>query len=565
MLKNINDNIKNISMKKINLLTILIVLVTSSFLHTQSNKKESEIISKSHLEIKKNWYYLNGQKFFVNALGYEIGARPGQHPYVKRSSEPQRVKNDMEAIKKVGFNAIRTWSELSEDELKMVQQSGLKIIFGIGLRPDADFSDPKVIDEFTAIVKKVLAYSKNYDCIITYLIMNEPMPQHIQKVGAQATVDLWKIIRDLIHREHPGIPVTISGNSAITEFVDMNIFDIYAYNSYDYDGFNYTHGYANACRILPEMNGQNKPLLLTEFGLSVSREGAQRYGGNTLEDQRRMLPWYYRQLLDAGAAGACPFYYADGWWKGGEPATHNDTAEEWFGFWGYRNLEDTIGYPRPVWYALKQYNKALISSPKNQMFYKNEVPLEIFFQPDVASMRVIYQDSIVFSRNKITTNYLNDSISFAGQGLRDRELVFEFYNINQELVKIENIILLTGDMEIEWPKVTVATTLKNLEDNHQVSVEINIVNNSVFSLVESVRYLFSTHIGWSKGERREWNIDPAKQKMKMTDSFVYPENSPLLGLYVGIEISYGKFIKTIYDQKLIYRGTWADPIRLASP
>jgi hypothetical protein len=48
----------------------------------------------------------------------------------------------------------------------------------------------------------------------------------------------------------------------------------------------------------------------------------------------------------------------------------------------------------------------------------------------------------------------------------------------------------------------------------------------------------------------------------MTDSYVYPVESPLLGLYAGAEVSYGKFVKTIHDQQLIYRGTWADPIRL---
>ena len=33
------------------------------------------------IELKDNWYYLNGEKFFIKAIGYEIGARPGQHPY----------------------------------------------------------------------------------------------------------------------------------------------------------------------------------------------------------------------------------------------------------------------------------------------------------------------------------------------------------------------------------------------------------------------------------------------------------------------------------------------------
>ena len=550
-------------MKKSYLFVALLVMFGVVGAHSHAAPQEPEKSSPPLLELKDGWYYLNGQKFFVNALGYEIGARPGQHPYEKRTSEPQRVKNDMEVIKQAGFNAIRTWSELSEEELKRVQESGLKIVFGIGFNPAEDFSDPEIIDRYMTIAKKVLAYSKNYDCIITYLIMNEPTPQHIQSVGAQATVDLWTQIRDLIYQEHPGIPVTISGNSAITEFVDMNLFDVYAYNSYDYDGCNYTHGYANACRILPQMNGQGKPLLLTEFGLSVSRqEGESRVGGNTLIEQMQMLPWYYRQLLDAGAVGACPFYYADGWWKGGEPEKHNDTPEEWFGFWGYRDIEDTVGYPRPVWHAMKQYNNALICSPKNQMFYKNEIPLEMFLQPKVKSVRVIDHDNIVYTQNDLSNGYLTDSISFAGQGLSDRELIFEFYDDNQELLKLESIIVLTSDKEVEWPKIKIVTAMKNLEGNPKITVGLQLENGSVFTLTDEVRYHFSTHVGWSRGERRRWKVDPALPTQTKTDSYVYPAESPLLGLYVGTEISYGKFVKTIHDQQLIYRGTWADPIRL---
>jgi len=515
------------------------------------------------LEIKDGWYYLNGQKFFVNAIGYEIGARPGQHPYIKRASEPERVKRDMAVIKEGGFNAIRTWSELSEEELKVVQASGLKVIFGIGIAPASDFGDPEVVKGYMSIVNKVLAYSKHYDSIITYLIMNEPMPQHIQKVGAQATVGLWTDIRDLIHREHPGIPVTITGNSAITEFVDMNVFDVYAYNAYDYDGFNYTHGFANASKILPQMNKQGKPLLLTEFGLSVSRKGGEsRYGGNTLAAQQQMLPWYYRQLLDAGAAGACPFYYADGWWKGEQPSVHDDTPEEWFGFWGYRDAKDTVGYPRPVWHAMKQYNKALISSPRNQTFYENEIPLEIFLQADVASMKVVHNDKVIYVQQELSGGYFDDVISFAGESLADRELIFEFYDKNQALLKLESIVVLTANEVVQWPTLTVSTSMANLEDQQEVPISITLENHSVFTLKNEVRYMYSTHIGWSRGERRRWAIDPIVKRQAMTDSYVVPNESPVVGLYVGADISYGKFVKTIHDEHLIYRGSWADSIRI---
>ena len=544
-------------------LILFVILTFTVLILLQNVVSANDNPSKTKLEIKDGWYYINGDKVFINALGYEIGARPGQHPYVLRYSEPKRVKEDLEVIKDAGFNAIRTWSEMTEEELKMVQESGLKIIFGIGIKPDEDFSDPKVVNNFMDIVKNVLSYSKNYDCIITYLIMNEPMPQHIQKVGAQATVDLWNKMIDYIHTEHPGIPVTISGNSAITEFVDMNIFDIYAYNAYYYDGFNYTHGFTNAAKILPQMNGEGKPLLLTEFGISVSGQGGEAgYGGNTLTEQMERLPWYYRQLLDAGAAGACPFYYADGWWKGGQPEIHDDTSEEWFGFWGYSNLQDTVGYPRPVWHALKEYNKALISSPKNQMFYKNEIPLEIFFQPDVKSMRVIYHDIVVYSKENISNNYLTDSISFEDEELKDRELVFEFYDGNNNLLKLENIIVLTGKDDIEWPVITITSDMNNIEESKNITIELQVENNSVFTLSDEARYMYSTHIGWSRGERRKWDIQKDLTNQKMTDSFIIPDESPLLGLYAGLEISFGKFVKIIHDEHLIYRGNWADPIRV---
>ncbi len=517
---------------------------------------------KQGVELKDGWYFIDGRKFFVNALGYEIGARPGQHPKQNRKPEPGRVERDLRVIQQAGFNAIRTWDELFESELRVVQRSGMKVVLGVWVKPDVDFSDRRVVAEELAHVEKVLAYSRNYDCIITYLIMNEPMPQHIRKAGAQALVDLWKRVIETIHTEHPGIPVTISGNAAITEFVDMNVFDVYAYNLYDYDGDNPTIGYTNTLRLLKERNGRGKPLMVTEFGLSVSRQGWGRYGGNTLPQQAAALPKYYRDLLDAGAAGACPFYYADGWWKGGEPSIHNDTAEEWFGFWGYGGLGDTVGTPRPVWHALAQYNTALISSPRNQAFYRNEIPIEIFLQDKVAGMRVIDQDRVVLATNRIASNHLIDRIVFEGDSLKDRELVFEFYDASGALLKNECIIVLTGASEIAWPTISIATGMKNLDEGKTIHTEVTVKNAGAFTLGDRVRTIFSPHIGWNPGERRQRDIDPSKREQTIQDSFTMPDDSPLLGLSAGVDIRYGKFVKTVFDKKIVYRGNWADPIRI---
>ena len=80
--------------------------------------------SKTSIELKDNWYYLNGEKYFIKAIGYEIGARPGQHPYEDaKKDELELMTFDLKKIKEGGYNTIRTWSQYSEAQLQLVQKS----------------------------------------------------------------------------------------------------------------------------------------------------------------------------------------------------------------------------------------------------------------------------------------------------------------------------------------------------------------------------------------------------------------------------------------------------------
>lgn len=518
---------------------------------------------RARIELKDGWYHVDGRKFLINAIGYESGARPGEVPYEVKHRNLAQVRRDLKIIKAAGFNGIRTWSEMSEGELKVVQASGLKVIFGIWLKPDEDFADPKVVEKDLALIRRVLAYTRKYDCVITYLIMNEPMPEHIRKVGALATRQLWTRSIDLIHQLHPGIPVTISGNTAITEWLDMNLFDVYGRNAYDYkDGSNYTHGFANSQRAITDSLRGGKPVLLTEFGRSVSRQGSNLYGGNSLQEQADAMVRYYRDILDSGATGLCPFYYADGWWKGGEPRIHNDEAEEWFGFFGFRDLQDSVGYPRPAWHALKQYNKALIASPKNQEFYRNDVPVEVFCLSEVKRLRVIHQDGILLDTAPDSRGRVSSNLAFRGEGLKDRELVFEAYDAAGRLLKTETIILLTGRDPVQWPSLELRTGATDLEGLKEVRVEIGIHNPTAFVLGGEVRYAFSAHKGWDRAEARARSIDPGQRDLSLSDAFPLQEACPMLAIYAGAEIRFGKFRRSIFAHRYLYRGTWADPIRI---
>jgi hypothetical protein len=544
-------------MKKILFLSLLLLFSISS-VHSQSRTK---------IELKDNWYYLNGEKFFIKAIGYEIGARPGQHPYEdKKNDDLDLLRFDLKEIKKGGYNTIRTWSQFSEKQLEVVQESGLKLIMGLDVNPEKNYGDPEFIKECIEKVKSVTAYSKKYDCIITYLVINEPQTDHIHQVTGKAFVDLMKNLIQEIHKGHPGIPVTLSANAMISDYMDESFFDVYAYNCYDHkEAQTATMGFKDYIKGLNELNGQNKPFITTEFGYSVSHKGSGRYGGNTLKQQSDGLIANYRDLIDAGAVGMCPFYYADGWWKGGDKNTHGlDQPEEWFGFWGYKDINDKYGSPRPVWFAMRDYMKGLIISPKNISIHTGTIiPLELYNTKDVKKVIVKFQDKIIYSKNIINEGYFADQLTINPTGIEDMELAFEFYDINNTIIKNESINILASKTAFELPKLTIEVTPgNNLSEAKKAIIKTKIETNENFKLLGDLSVSYNTHLGWEVGQQAIVVIKDKLDKKIITseNSFIIPDNSWIVNASAGISVQYGKFIFRIHDQKIIFRDNWAKEV-----
>ena len=520
---------------------------------------------KPTIELKDNWYYLNGQKFFIKAIGYEIGARPGQHPYEgERSDDLDLLKFDLKTIREGGYNTIRTWSQFSEAQLKLVQESGLKLIMGIEVNPEKNYGDPEFVKACADMVQKVTAYAKKYDCIITYLVINEPQTDHIYKVSGKAFVNLMKTMIDLIHKEHPGIPVTLSANAMISDYLDESYFDVYAYNCYDHaEAQTATMGFKDYIKGLNELNGLNKPFITTEFGYSVSHKGYGRYGGNTLKQQSDGLIANYRDLIDAGAVGMCPFYYADGWWKGGDKNSHGlDQPEEWFGFWGYSDLKDKYGSPRPVWFAMRDYMKGLVISPKNNTIYTGtSIPLELYNDKEVKKVAVKFLDKVIYSRAISSEGYFADQLIIDPVGMEDMELAFEFYDKDNKIIKNESINILASKTAFELPKLTIEVTPgKDLNEGKIASIKTTIETNEKFKLLGDLKVSYNTHLGWEVGPQASVSIKDQLDKKIITSEnyFNIPDNCWVVNASAGISVQYGKFIFRIHDQKIIFRGDWAN-------
>ena len=543
-----------------NKLLLIIILLISSVFSVYSQ-------SKTKIELKDNWYYLNGQKFFIKAIGYEIGARPGQHPYGGvRNDDLDLMKFDLKVIKEGGYNTIRTWSQFSEAQLKLVQESGLKLIMGIDVKPEGNYADPEFVKECVEKVKNVTAYAKKYDCIITYLVINEPQTDHIYKVTGKAFVDLMKTLIDNLHKEHPGIPVTLSANAMISDYMNESYFDVYAYNCYDHtEAQTATMGFKDYIKGLNELNGLNKPFITTEFGYSVSHKGSGRYGGNTLVQQRDGLIANYRDLIDAGATGMCPFYYADGWWKGGDENSHAlDQPEEWFGFWGYSDLNDKYGSPRPVWFAMRDYMKGLIISPKNNTIYTGTaIPLELYNDKDVKKVVVKFLDKVIYTKAISSEGYFADQLTIDPVGIEDMELAFEFYDKDNKQIKNESINILASKTAFELPKLTIEVTPgKDLNEGKIAGIKTKIETKENFKLLGDLKISYNTHLGWEVGPQASVSIKDQLDKKIITSEnfFTIPNNCWIVNASAGISIQYGKFIFRIHDQKIIFRGNWANEV-----
>ncbi len=415
-------------MRKLYLMTVgLFLLLISSF-------------GQNHpVTVQDGFFYLNGEKFFVKGLGIEI-VRPGQEINSEVSHNPDRFRSDITRFLGAGFNTIRTWGAQTQEQLEAVKDLDMKIIMGIWIPPHVDYAKNNFIDSSLQKVTNVLSYSKDYDNIIAYVIMNEPNTQDLVK-NYDVTRLLYKTIVDEIHNQHPGTPVGMSAFPNIS-YLDMDMFDFIGYNVHPATNTmqDFCYDYPAYINYLKQVHGANKPLIVTEYGVSVSPLADNlRFPGDTQEErQANGLLYMYRSLIDGNAGGGCIFLSADGWYPDGDVNTNSGGVGETCGLIAYEDVTDMIGTPRPAWYAIKQYNTAVINSPKNMHEYQNEIPIEIFSSDTIDHFSVKSGTSEILLAS-IKGNYYSDTIVLNSVGMNDNTFSFTFFDIDNNVVKEESM------------------------------------------------------------------------------------------------------------------------------
>ena len=327
--------------------------------------------------IDGEWITVGGERFLVVGVGYEAGTRPGRLPYT-RDFRPDLLRADFERIRAAGFNAMRTWAPLTDDELELAAEYGLWVIQGLWYDSEGDFADPRFQEQVLASVREEVKRGAKHPNILFYLIGNEPHADAVYEAGHD---EMNAFYRRLIQAARECDPERLFSyaNCIFTDSMAPTMWDLTAQNAYPYSPVTIEKvlGYRAYLRELKRKLAPGKPFIITEFGLSVSPTGDGRgYGGNTLEQQRDGMLALWDDVLSAGATGGCPFMWTDGWWKFRDENTHDDHAEEWYGF--LATDDDFVGEPRPVYFALQDYQRAIRTLPIDGGRYADSVDIEIW-------------------------------------------------------------------------------------------------------------------------------------------------------------------------------------------
>ncbi len=528
-------------------LAMLVIMCLLSMTNTWA-----QFSSSPDVEVKNNSFYIDGKKFFIKGIGYEIGALPGELPN-ERKFNPDQLHFDIRRILSGGFNTIRTWAAFTEQELEVLRQYDIKIIMGIWIDPAGDFSNTQFVNNAKKIVTDVLSYSKNYNNIIGYLIMNEPHPTAVLEAGYQHTVNLWTELVNIIHSQHPNRPVSIA-NTPNGTYIHPHIFDFSAYNIYIYNPVtvNYLHGYRNHIDYLQQLNSSDHPLIITEYGLSVSPTGpgGWGYGGNSLSEQESGDVYMYKSLVDGGANGACIFNYSDGWWKADDEFVHSDLPEEWFGLIEYSSLSDKQGHERPVWKAIRDFQSAIIAQPRSEEIYIDKVPVEIFFNDTIKKIKVLLEDKLIYQRD-MTDDYLLDTLDIDYKDIKDVRLVFNCYDDKNNLIKTEEKSILITATELTLPTLQLSVN-SNCWQTNQVNVAYKVTKSTDFTVSPTFDYVYYPHIGFDYGQKFS-SIIGSQNQVEISGRHSIFGNIDVFTVGAAFNIYYNGFQKRIFNQMTISR------------
>lgn len=405
--KNKKDNTRKIPFFLCLLFCVNIISCTEKKIATLPGQNPSALTY--NFTVDQNKIIKNGIPFDVKGVVY-VPFYPGFLPWeIERQTtlsteQNNRIEEDIRLITSMGANTIRLWGAPKKCYEAIKQQGNIHFIQTIWIDGEqTDFQEPGFKESTKTYIREVVdriygVYTDKNPPLVAYLVGNElsrnsilqtnlahPSINTYQGVYVRTTgiVNATEVFLAEMADYLKQYEMSRYGRSSLVSYandirtaddIDVPFLDFRSHNVYSYAVPYYrpstSPGSTSGTLFqgwLEELKRRypDKPLLLTEMGLSVSPNAQQvgppnyGYGGNAESEQSIGLD---RQLLDMETAsvtlaGACIHEFGDSWWKFGLDDSYTqdpNDIEEWFGL--MKISRTATGYsvtPRPAYQMLQ--------------------------------------------------------------------------------------------------------------------------------------------------------------------------------------------------------------------
>lgn len=241
-------------------------------------------------------------RWFLNAVSYG--------PFAVEPAEA-RLASDFAMIKGMGFNAVRIYALPGDAMLQQARACGLKLMVGVPWTDHVDFLAPGAgrggsapVAEIKQRIREAAICLGHDETVAALLVGNEIEKTLVRWMGPQKVKAFIEELIDIVHQEAPACLVSYATYPSTEYLVPVNA-DFVAVNVYLED----RAVFEKYVLRLQNLAG-HKPLLITEFGLDVQRNGESKQAG--------VMQWQREVCLRHGVAGNVWFSFTDEWFRGGE-------------------------------------------------------------------------------------------------------------------------------------------------------------------------------------------------------------------------------------------------------
>ncbi len=360
--------------------------MTQAMLRPLPERAPAPALDETPPTIGGKFFFVGDHKLYLRGVSYgPFGVTGHGFPF----PEERTLETDFRLMAELGANTLRTFTVPPRWLLDRAAEHGLRVLITIPWAQHVCFLDGKaLVAEIRGTVRAAADACGNHPALFGFLVGNEIPPDIVRWYGPDRVRAFLRTLRDEVKERAPAALVSYA-NFPSTEYLDVSDF-------VDFVSFNvYLHREVDFRRYLSRLQNiaEDKPLVLTEFGVDSLREG--------VDAQAELLSWMIRAGFESGAAGTFVFSWTDDWFTGGA-----QIADWAFG------LVDAQRQPKPSYRAV-------------QVQYGAPLPPRLELTPRVSVVVCAYNaertmDACLESLR--TMNYPDYEVIVVNDGSKDRTL-----------------------------------------------------------------------------------------------------------------------------------------------